>query len=166
MLNFFLDIIDDSSPIGKYSVNNIGRRSIVVQESEINCIFEKEIPDLVFLNEDELSADELNKERDRLNDMGQRFYQIDNLFANLLAKGGVLNSAYYRITELLYQNTNMSNGISFTTLPLYFLEPNTRISVQDEEIGVNDDYVITTISLPLGVEGTMSVSGYKCLQRI
>ena len=166
-MDFFLDIIDSSSSVGQYSVNNIGRRSMVIQEDEINCIFEPDVPDLIFINEDDYTSEELNQLHNKYNAQGQKWYQIDNVFNNLLASGGVLNSAYYRMTELLYQYTNMNNVISFETLPMYNLEPNTRITVHDDSTGIYGDYVITSISLPIGIEAlTMSISAYKCLQKI
>lgn len=166
-MDYYLDIIDSSSAIGQYSVANIGRRSMVVQEDGINCIFEQDIPDLVFINTDDYTSEELQRLKDKYNAMGQKWYQIDNIFNSLLVAGGVLNSAYYRMAELLYQYTNMNNAISFSTLPLYNLEPNTRITVHDDSIGVYGDYVITSISLPIGIENmTMDISAYKCLQKI
>ena len=40
-IDFFLDMIDDTASVGQYCVDNIGRRSVVVQEDEINCVFEQ-----------------------------------------------------------------------------------------------------------------------------
>jgi len=45
--------------------------------------------------------------------------------------GGVLKSAYEEIRKELYQYTNYNEQISLTVLPIYYLEPNTRITVRD-----------------------------------
>jgi hypothetical protein len=42
----------NSSSLGEFSVKNIGRRIDVVNDDSINCLFEPEIPDIVFLNKD------------------------------------------------------------------------------------------------------------------
>jgi hypothetical protein len=55
--NFFFDMIDaSSSPLGEFSVKNIGRRLDIVEDENINCLFEPEIPDVVFLNMDNPDA--------------------------------------------------------------------------------------------------------------
>ena len=49
--NFYFDIIDsNSSSLGIYSVDNIGRRADVVNDDNVNCLFTPEIPNVVFLN--------------------------------------------------------------------------------------------------------------------
>lgn len=48
-MEYFLDFIDTSASIGKYSVSQIGRRTKVIEDDSINCLFEPETPDLVFI---------------------------------------------------------------------------------------------------------------------
>lgn len=48
-IDYFLDFIDTSSGIGKYSISNIGRRTKVLKDDTINCIFEPPIEDLVYI---------------------------------------------------------------------------------------------------------------------
>lgn len=164
-VDFWLDMIDDAAMVGQYSVDSIGRRSEVVSEDEINCVFEQEVPDLIFINIDEEDAkiEERKKECDAI---GQDWIQVDDTVFSLLTVGGSQNSCYARICDLLYQHTTMNETISITALPLYYLEPNTRITVSDEASGINGDYMIRSINLPLTVEGTMTISAYKCLQKI
>ena len=50
-----LDILDEGSEVGQYSVGNIGRRSEVISDDKINCVFEQEVPDVVF-NQPESTA--------------------------------------------------------------------------------------------------------------
>ena len=51
-------------------------------------------------------------------------------------------------------------------IPLYFLEPNIRITLQDNSSGIKGDYMINSISLSLDVNGSMSLSCIKALERI
>jgi len=51
-------------------------------------------------------------------------------------------------------------------LPVYYLEPNIRITIRDAESGIYGDYMIKSFSLPLDVNGTMSLSCTKALERI
>lgn len=166
-IDFYLDIIDSGAEVGKYSVETMGRRSKVIQENTINCIFESDIPDVVFLNpKDFETPEEYWEEKDKLDKQGQIFYQIDDTFNSVLATGGVLNSAYYRMSELLYENTNLNSTISVSSIPIYYLEPNTRITLNVEKAGVAGDYVMQSISLPLDISSTMEISAYKAIERL
>ena len=84
----------------------------------------------------------------------------------MLLCGGTLRSAYEEIRKELYQYTNYNQQISLTALPIYYLEPNTRITIRDNKSGIFGDYMIKSISLPLDVNGTMSISCTKALERI
>ena len=164
-IDFFLDIIDIGSGVGKYSVDNIGRRSIAVNEEGINCVFEQEVPDVVFLD-NTLSSVELKYLRKECDRMGQAYTQVDQEIYDLLELGGTQNSAYQRVCEMLYQYTNMNNNITIQALPIYYLEPNTRINVNDPASGIFGDFIIQTISIPLDINSTMSITASKALQKI
>ena len=70
------------------------------------------------------------------------------------------------IKKELYQYTNYNEQISLTTLPIYYLEPNVRITVRDNQSGIYGDYMVKSISLPLDINGTMSLSCTRALERI
>ena len=58
-LVFWLDFIDDSTAIGKYSVHNIGRRTKVVNEKSIKTIKNPLIPDVLFIDANTKTPEEL-----------------------------------------------------------------------------------------------------------
>ena len=168
-VNYFLDFIDENTQLGKYSVNNIGRRAKIVGDGNqgINCVFEPIIPDIVYLNADEYDTQsEYTKEVRNLINYGQIFTQVSNFFYSYFVIGGVLNSCFEKIKDLLYQYTHVNNTISFNYLPIYYLEPNTRITIDDPNASIYGDYIIQSISLPLDISSTMSISAYKALQKI
>ena len=161
-VDYWLDIIDDAASVGQYSVSQIGRRSSVTQQDQINCVFQQSIPDLVFIDMTQ-TADQIKKEKDLLQNMSQPYYQAKNsTIWDLLSVGYNQNSCYERICEELYQYTDMNQSISMTAIPLYWLDVNKRITVTDQAAGVNGDYMITSISLPLDVGSTMSIQAYRC----
>jgi len=98
--------------------------------------------------------------------MRQDWVQVDETIYSLLSIGGSQNSCYERICDMLYQYTNMNESITISALPIYYLEPNTRITVQDDAAGISGDYIISSISLPLDVESTMNLSCYRALSKI
>jgi hypothetical protein len=83
----------------------------------------------------------------------------------MIASGGESNSAYEAVRELLYQYTSYNESIILSAIPIYYLEPNTRITVRDNESGIYGDYMINTISLPLDITSTMSISCTRALER-
>ena len=162
-MDFYLDFIDSSSALGQFSVSNIGRRSMVKNSNDINCIFESDIPDFVII---EAGRPDTEDKRDECEKKNQSYIQVSSSIFKLLATGGSQNAAYEEIKNLLYQYTNYNNSISLQCLPIYHLEPNTRITVRDVDSDIYGDYMISTLSIPLDINGTTSISAQKALQKI
>ena len=167
-INYYLDFIDENSQLGGYSVNNIGRRAKIIDDNNqgINCVFEPTIPDVVYISSVLYSDKDLIALERKLINIGQDFTQIEPRIYNLFDVGGQLNSCFEKIKDLLYQYTHVNNTISITTLPIYYLEPNTRITVEDSPSGVYGDYIIQSISLPLDISSTMTINASKALSKI
>lgn len=162
-IDFYLDFIDTNTSISQLSVSNIGRRTKVVTDDSINCVFEPEIPDLVLLN----TADEnIATLREECEAKGQDYIQMDSSIFSMIATGGSFNSAYVMVRELLYQYTAYNSSITITALPIYYLEPNIRIGVRDTQSGIYGDYMISTISIPFDITSTMTISCSKALEKI
>ena len=47
------------------------------------------------------------------------------------------------------------------TVPVYHLQPHTRIKVMDMNSKINGDYIVSRISIPLTYNGTMSITATK-----
>ena len=83
-----------------------------------------------------------------------------------LNSSGSPNDAFTRARELLYTHTQWGNAISIAGIPIYYLEPNHRITVNDNVSGIHGDYLINSISLPLDISGTMTLSCSKVLEKL
>ena len=162
-IDYYLDFIDSSAAISEMSISNIGRRTKIINDDSINCIFEPEIPDLVLLNTGDEKIAELRQECE---DKGQDYVQMDPNLYNMTTGGGNFNSAYNMARELLYQYTSYNESITINALPIYYLEPNIRISVRDSQSGIHGDYMINSISIPLDITSTMTLSCTRALERI
>ena len=92
--------------------------------------------------------------------------QVDVNLYDSLQTGGTYNSCYQNIRQLLTDYTDYNNKITMTTLPIYHLEPNTRIAVKDPDSGIYGDYIINSISYTLGNNNTMSISATKVNEKI
>ena len=51
-------------------------------------------------------------------------------------------------------------------IPIYHLEPNTRIYLHDEDTGLEGDYIISKLTIPLSFSGTMSIAATKAVENI
>lgn len=162
-IDYFLDFIDSDASISKFNISNIGRRTKVIVDQDVNCIFEPEIPNFVLI---ETGQEDTEERRRECENQGQPYIQISSSLFNLITGGGSHNSAYNTIKDLLYEYTSYNESISIQAIPVYYLEPNTRITVEDIESNIHGDYIIDSISLPLDINGTMTISAKRALQKI
>ena len=168
-VSYFLDFIDSDSTMGEYSVDNIGRRSQVISnDNGVNCIFETEVPDLIYLptSTSIYSNATLEQQRQLAISRGQAYTQLaDNIYSNL-SPGGFLNSAYENIRQALHEYTSYKENVSITCIPIYYLEPNTRISIVDPDSGISGDYMINSISFAIDTNNTMNISATRAIERV
>ena len=164
-LDYYLDFIDTSAAIGQFSVDTIGRRTKVVNDKNVNCIFSSPIPDPGLYIIEDRQADTALLEYD-CKIKGYPYVLVKSELYETMTTGGGRNSAYEKIRNLLYQNTSYNESISISAIPIFYIEPNTRITVYNKKAGIKGDYVIKTISLPLAVNGMMNISCTKALERI
>lgn len=161
-INYFLDFIDSTAAISELSINNIGKRSKVISNNDINCIFASEIPNLILI---EKGKEDTAEKVQECQAAGQDFIQVSSTIYAQLSGGGQSYPAYSQVRELLYQYTNYNESISMSAIPVYYLEPNNRITVRDDSSKIYGDYVIKTITLPLDISGTMNIQATKALER-
>lgn len=162
-ITYYLDFIDSDAAVGEFSVENIGRRTKAINDNSINCLFEPDFPDLVLIPTDADNATEIQED---CNNKGQAWTQVNTSIYSNLTVGSNNNSAYNEVRNQLYQCSSYNESITVQAIPIYYLEPNTRITVIDPASGIGGDYIIKSISLPLTVNGTMSLSCTRALQRI
>lgn len=159
-INFWLDFIDTSSALGKYSIKNIGRRTKVVNNNDIKTVYNSEVPDVVFI--EGLDQDLIVKYKG----IGQRFFILTNEYYDMFSISTTGTSCFDQIREMMYQNLCYNTTISLTCLPKYYIEPNNIIRVEDKDSNIYGNYQITQYSLPLTYNGTMSITATEVLTRV
>ena len=161
---YYLDFIEpQTSGLGEFSIQNIGRRMDVVNDEDINCLFQPLIPDVVFLNrDDEENFDKLKAE---CQDKGEEWTQVTSDVYYALATGGWRNAAFDQIKYELYLHTNYQKTLSVTALPVYYLEPNSRVTINDKSTNTYGSFVLKSLSIPLGPGNVMSGSCAECFER-
>ena len=75
-------------------------------------------------------------------------------------------TAYTELNDLLYQYAYMNEKISLKAIPIYYLEPNSIITVDDNKSDIHGEYILNKISLQLTYNGTMTITATKAPPRL
>lgn len=151
-LNFWFDFLDTEGDLGNYSIKKVGARSKVVNESAVKSIYFRETPEILFIVAPIEAIDDI-----------QNAYMpiwIQDNMQGLFYRSAQGASAVGKANELIYQHTANVEGISITSIPIYYLQPNTRIYVKDQ-----GDYTLDKITYSLTYNGTMQLSGNKIMKQ-
>ena len=95
-----------------------------------------------------------------------RGQQDSSLVYNLFSIASQGKSAKETIDELLYTHSHCADSVSISTIPIYYLQPNRRIYIYDENTGIEGQYILNKITIPLTYNGTMTLSAIKDVDRI
>lgn len=155
-IDYFCHIIDVAPQGSQLNKEQVGRyMTKTLNDSNINCIYFPDIDNTIILKKnDEIPEDMLTK---------YTVIRVDDDIYNQIYAGGSQNSAFEQARQLICQNTSYANTISISCIPIYYLEPNTTIYVEDEESSIKGYYVVNTISLPLTYNGNMTISASKAI---
>lgn len=164
-LQYFFDYLEPVSDLYDCSVDSLNPKVYSYQQDKIKRLYNTDIPNYILINigMDETSRDKLIT---RCEQEGQPYSNINPTVYSHIAKNTVGYTAQEVARDLLYQYTNYNESITIQCIPIYYLDVNTRITVQDRKAGIFGDYIIKTISLPLSAEGTMSISAVRALERL
>lgn len=161
LLNFWFDFLSTDGELGQYSIKAIGDRPKAINDNDVNSIYYRETPNVIFFD----NLEEYNKYIDEYK-TGYTYVILPNHVKNMFSISAQGKSAKDVIDEFLYQYTYGQESISLSTIPIYYLEPNNRIRVFDIDSQINDEYLVSRISIPLSYNSTMSIEAQKAPQRI
>ena len=153
-LFFWIDFLDLQGELEKFSVPSIGMRTKTVNDDKVKAIYYQEIPEIMFYDAD--MQDEILPEQKS----AYRYFQVPN-FAEMFSKSTSRKTAKEEIDNLLYNHAYCAESISLTSVPIYYLEPNTRIFVNANNESITGDYIVNRITIPLQYNGTMNISANK-----
>ena len=165
-LIYYIDFLEPVENLHDCSVDVVGPRVYSYQQDKVNKIYSNyDVPNLILINigYNQAKKDEIEQ---RCLAEGQPYANISEAVYNSVALGTSGYSAQDTARELLYQYTDYNEQISIQSIPMYFLDANTRISVYDKASNIYGDYIIKSISLPLMASGTMSITASRALDRI
>ena len=155
LLNFWFDFLDTSGELQQFSVSSIGSRSKSINDTNVKSIYNRETPSVIFITSDE--------EVDR--NSGFKYIQVPDI-ETMFTCSAQGKSAKEKLDELIYQHGYCVESATITTIPIYYLEPNIRVYLHDEETGLDGDYIVSKITIPLTYNGTMSLTATKAAENI
>ena len=164
-LTYFVDYLEPVDDFYDISVDLIGPRIYSFQQDNVTKLFDNDIPNVIIIN---TSGDRIYNQQiiEKCRKEGQPYVNVDSVVYSNLIEGASGYSAQEVARDLLYQYTDYNSAITFSCMPIFYLEPNTRITVRDKKSGIYGDYIINRITRPLGAKGTMNITATKALERI
>jgi len=155
MLNFWFDFLDTTGELNKYSIPNIGLRSKATNDDKIKAIYFRDIPNIIFYEPD--------KQPEKI---GYTYFQLPKNREDQFVISARGKCAMDVIDEYLYDYTYPASAVSLTTVPIYYLSPNTLIYINDKETGIVGEYIAQKFSYQLGLSAQMSISAVETAKRI
>lgn len=159
---FWIDFCDQDGTnpeLYQYAVDVIGRRAYSINDQEVKGIYFRATPSLLFVSteyEPVIGAEKLNYARINLVSPVIDYFKISS-------QG---KSAKEQLDMMLYESTYFQDSITISSIPVYYLEPNTRISVNDDASDIHGEYLIKSFSIQLSHDGLMSITATKAVDRI
>jgi len=146
--------MDTEGTLSQFSVKNIGRRSKAINDTAVKSIYFRETPQVIF--DENFSGGYLS---------GYSYVQVPNIdyMFSISAQG---KSAKDKLDELIYQHSYCIESATITSIPIYYLEPNTRIHLSDKDTNLEGDYIVSKLTIPLSYNGTMSITATKAAESI
>lgn len=164
-IRYWLDFIDTAAPIGKYSVNRIGRRTVVTEDSKINEVFSREINDIVFI-EMPSREDEWQMIWDRVKNeyipIGQTYAFVQPEIWKYFKEKNSYGTCYEGVRQQMYENLIYNSSVNLTAIPILYLDVNQAVRLNFAEFGVTGDYIINSINWQFGAQ-TMTLGLQEAL---
>ena len=165
-LDYWLDFLDGNDQLRKYGVKAIGRRNKTVNKDTITSLFNPEIQDIIYLENNFSNDEERSKHLKELAQQGQGYIMYPPEQSSIFSISSTGTSAYEEIRELIYQHLTYNSQVSITCLSKPYLEPNNIIYITNNNNGIYGSYVINSFNIPLSHEGSMTIQASEALERI
>lgn len=152
LLPFWIDFLDTEGELSQYSVKTIGIRNKVSNDKDVKAIYYRDPPSI---NWGGTSTDKT-----------ESHLQMGKSYEKLFALSTQGKSAIDALNTLLYNHACVIESVSVTSIPIYDLEPNKKVHIQDSVSNINGKYLVSRITLPLVYNGTMNITATKVVDRI
>ena len=163
-LIFDFDFLDaDTSDIGNFAIPYIGDRAKTSNNNAIKVIKYRDIPNIIYYWND------IDDEEEAVQRIQEGYYTIWFSYKDMEKYVDIAartKSCYDELDNLLYNYTYINQSVSLTSIPIYYLEPNTLIYIKDETNDINGEYTVNRMTIPFTYNGTMSITANRIPQRL
>ena len=156
LLNFWFDFYEIGD-LQKYSVKAIGDRIQVTNNDKIKAIYYQEVPNLIFMTKNDYNKLSTHMRKNNI----YKYFFISEKSKDMFSISSKTLTAKNAISDAINTNSYITENISITALPVYYLQPNCCIRVIDKETHIDGYYNLTKITIPLTYNGTMSLTAAK-----
>lgn len=163
-LLFWFDFLDQGEELSQFSVSQIGVRPKVNNNDKASAICFKNVPYIILM--DKTSMNNLDYNTIKQEFSGYQFINLRQGLSNYFSISTKGTSVKTEIDNLIYQHGYCAENITITALPVYHLQPNTRIYVCDKDTSINGEYIVTRLTIPLTYNGTMNITANKAPERL
>lgn len=162
-IEYWIDFIDTNSDLSKYSIKNIGRRTVVKTTKEIGAIFNNKVPDIIFINRED--KDELKTFKENF-DTNQKFFFLSSNMYDLFSISGTKLSAFDEIRKMIYEHLNYNSQINLSIISDCDIKVNELFHIYDKNLGIRGNYEIISLSIPLQYAAPLNLTGVEVFDRI
>jgi hypothetical protein len=142
----------------KYGINKIGDRTKVINDSKVTSVYFRNTPQIIFTTPEDYNA--------KARRTGYTYIWLTDEMKDLFTISAQGKSAEEEIENLFNQHSYCSEVVAISSIPIYYLEPNTVVNIHNEDSGINGEYKVDKITLPLTNGGLMNISATKMTKRI
>lgn len=163
-LVFYFDFLDlnseNNSELGELSVSSIGLRTQTENNQKLKALVYKDVPNVIFTTDKEHFVEDIKEHS------GYTLFYIDEEQLSNFKLSYQGRSVKEQINTMVYNYGCCTENISISCLPIYYLNPNTKILINDYENGISGEYIISNFSIPLAYNGIMNISASKYIEPI
>ena len=135
----------------------MGDRPKAVNDSAVKSIYYEEAPNVLFVFPDELPDRTM---------IGYTYLTINRSMQDYFTIASTGKSAKEALTTMLNESAFITESATFTSVPIYYLDVNTKIQVVDSTRGINGEYLVSKLTIPLTYNGTMSITATNVIDNI
>lgn len=159
-LLFWFDFLDTEGHLEQFSVPVLGDRAKVVNDNSVTAIHYKDTPMVIFK--------EFNKNFSEYEgrQTGYKYFNLSSGLERMFYTSSQGKSAKSAIDNLLYNHAYAVESVSITSVPIYYLQPNCRIYINDTETKIEGEYIVSKLTLPLTYNGTMNITATRAAERL
>ena len=169
-LLYWFDIIDSRSiagDIGQFGVETIGRRTKVISDDQVNCLFTSYMPERDLYTEDQWIFGEYKDGKFiQYNKDSEEGKKAIDAIDSKIGIGITRIPAEDYIRASLHQYLSYNENITINAVPIYHLDVNQLIYVENNESDIQGNYIIDSISYPLNFDGLMTINARKMMTMV